>query len=137
MRQTIRHVLRTACVLLAVSGTSLRAQDVAVSEGWVALPPDGASDTTAFAVVKNPSMYDVYIVSATSDVAESVELRDDDTSVPELTVPAYGSLTMSADGPHLRLVGLKRALEDDESITLTLVTDGSVRLRVSAVVRAE
>ena len=77
-------------------------------------------------------MYDVYLVSAASDVAGKVEFRKtgdgEAKAVPELTVPAYGKLTMGPDGVHLLLVELKRPLQEDESVPLTLTTDGNVKL---------
>ena len=45
------------------------------SEGWVQLPADGETSASAFVVVRNPGMYDVYLVSGSSEVAAKVELR--------------------------------------------------------------
>ena len=82
-----------------------------------------------------------YLVSAASDVAGKVEFRKtgdgEAKAVPELTVPAYGKLTMGPDGVHLLLVELKRPLQEDESVPLTLTTDGNVKLGIQAVVRKE
>ena len=86
-------------------------------------------------------MYDFYLVSAASDVAGKVEFRktgdDEAKAVPNLTVPAYGKLSMGPDSVHLLLVDLKRPLQEDESVPLTLTTDDSVKLRIQAVVRKE
>lgn len=116
-------------------------QDVTVSDGWIQLPPEGASTARAFVQVKNPTMYDIYLVSADSDVAGKVEFRrateDEAQTLPEITVPAYGSVSMGPAGVHLELLDLKRALSEDENISLTLTTDGSLKLEVQAVVRTE
>ena len=86
-------------------------------------------------------MYDIYLVSAVSDVAGKVEFRKsgdgEAKAVAELTVPAYGKLTLRPEGVHLLLVDLKRPLQEDESVPLTLTTDGNVKLRIQAVVRKE
>lgn len=113
-------------------------QEVSVSDASVELPGSEESSTRAFVVVKNPTMYDVYIVAAAAaDVASSVELKNGDDGVKEMTVSAYGTLRMKSDGAHLVLTGLKRELDDGESISLTLTTDGNVKLKTQAVVREE
>lgn len=130
-----------AMTLAAGAHLSARGQDVTAKEGWVALPAAGETTASAFAVIRNPTMYDIYLVSAVSDVAGRVEFRKrsdgEAKAVAELTVPAYGKLTMGADGVHLLLVDLKRPLQEDESVPLTLTTDGNVKLRIQAVVRKE
>ena len=145
MRQIMSGVfgLGVAVTMTLVAGAHLRAQgqEVTVAEGWVKLPPAGETTASAFVVVGNPTMYDVYLVSAASNVAGKVEFRKpgdgEAKAARELTVPAYGKLTMRPDGVHLLLVDLKRLLQEDESVPLTLTTDGNVKLRIQAVVRKE
>lgn len=129
-------VLGVSVALCAVSAQEKRPE---ASEGWVQLPAEGEMGAQAFAVVRNPTMYDVYVVSASSEVAGKVELRDgaDGAAARELTVPAYGKLTMKADGAHVMLLDLERALVADESIRLILTTDGGDKLRIDAKVRKE
>ena len=55
--------------------------------------------------------------------------------IKEAVVPAYDSLTMTPNGPHLWLTDLKRPLKAGDTITLTLVTDGGVALETKAAVR--
>jgi copper(I)-binding protein len=124
-------------MLLAAAPASTQDGDPKASEGWVMLPPEGETSARAFAVVRNPGMYDAYLVSASSEVAGKVELKNGDDAAKELTVPAYGKLTMSPEGAHLVLVDLERPLEEGESIPLKLVTDSNVELLVDAVVRTE
>lgn len=124
-------------VLLAAATVLAQDDDPKASEAWVKLPSEGETSASVYAVVRNPGMYDVYLVSATSEVAGKVELKDGGDGAKELTVPAYGKLTMKADGAHLVLIDLKRALEAGERVPLTITTDSSVKLRVRAVVRTE
>lgn len=130
-------VVGVAVVLGA--GVGVAQQDgVSASKGWVKLPTVGETTAAAFAVVNNPTMYDVYLVSATTDVAEKVEFRQTpDQSLKELTVPAYGAVAMGADGVHLLLTDLKRPLEENEHVSLTLETSDGITMTVSAVVRKE
>ena len=103
-----------------------------------------ASDATAvvagatasvYVVINNPTMYDIYVMSATSDAAAKVELYSADKPVDNMTVAAYGSLTLKAGGMCLRLSDMKRELKAGESITVTMMTDGGVAIAATAVVK--
>jgi copper(I)-binding protein len=88
------------------------------------------------ATLNNPSMYDVYIVSGKSDIAETIELMDGDKKVESFTVPAYGSFEMQPAKQRIRVSGLKRQLKAGEELTLTLETDGGASIAVTAVVKS-
>ena len=136
-------VLIAAGVLALVSAfaTPVAAQDKqgSVSSGWVKLPAAGATSTDAYATVENPTMYAFYVLSATSDVAGSVEIRQTgkDAALDEVTVPAYGSLAMDAKGIHLLLKDLKKPLAEGDTVNLTVVTELGTRLSVQATVKKE
>jgi len=138
-----RIVALTGVIVVVGAVLSLTAAQGAVSaaDGWIELPEPGATSTSAFVVVKNPTMYDVYIMSATTEVAGSIEFRasgaEDAPAVNQLTIPAYGSVFMASNGAHLVLKDLTRPLEEGETIQLTLVTEGGVRMEVAAPVRRE
>jgi copper(I)-binding protein len=135
----------TAAVLLTPLASASAAADqksIAASEGWVKLPGAGDTSATAYVVIDNPTMYDIYIVSAAADVAAAVEFRQktaaaDTTahSVKEVPAPAYAKLELTSDGAHLVLRNLKRALKEGEIVTLTFTTDGGLVLQAPAVVR--
>jgi copper(I)-binding protein len=126
-------------VMLLVTGSvSAQGQSPKITGGWVELPSGGEASASAFAVIQNPTMYDVYLVSAASEVAGKVELREGDSDErKEPVIPAYGKLTMKPDGTHIVLMDLKRPLEEGESIPMTITTDSSLKLRFKAVVRKE
>lgn len=108
---------------------------------WIPAPAAGATSAVAYVVVNNPTMYDIYITAASSDAAASVELRAPGTGggepavVKEFAVPAYGSTAAEATAPHLRLVGVTRAIKAGDTVALTLLTDGGVTLKVAATVK--
>jgi copper(I)-binding protein len=125
-------------MLLGAASGSAQDDNPKASEGWVKLSSEGETSASAFALVQNPSMYDVYLVSAASEVAGKVELRQGSDKEPkELMVAAYGKLTMKPDGAHVVLMDLKRPLEEGESIPITITTDSSLKIRFNAVVRKE
>ena len=112
-------------------------QDPSLSSGWVSLPADGATTARASVVVVNPTMYSFYVTKASSDVSGSVELRQaaKDAAVEFVTVPAYGSLDMDAEGAYLLLKGLKKPLAAGDKVKLTVLTDGGIELSVEATVK--
>ena len=132
-----------AAVLITVLGATVaiaHQKSVSVSEGRIALPAAGETATAAFVVVDNPTMYDVYLVSASTDVAKEVQFREAAPGAAakqkqEVTAPAYEKVEMKADGLHLWLVDLKRPLKAGETIPILLTTDNGITLNVSAVVR--
>lgn len=126
-------------VVLASIALGAQEKAVTASAGWVAEPAAGATTASAFLQIENPTMYDVYIVSAAADVAGSVELHEQaggaSKATKELTVPAFGSLELKPDAAHLVLKALTRPLKKGETVNLTVKTDGGVTLKVPATVR--
>jgi copper(I)-binding protein len=117
---------------------------VAASEGRVKLPAAGQTQAMAFVAIENPTMYGIYVTSASSDAAGKVELRDASQGgdgrlkpVEFISVPAYESVDMGPNGPHLMLLDLKRALKEGDRVSLALKTDNAGTLEVAAVVRKE
>ena len=129
-------VFRVAMLLLFVTGGVAATQKpIAATDAWIKLSGDRAQTAPAFAVVDNPTMYDVYLVGASSDVAEQVEFRDKDKEVREVTAPAYGKVELTASGVHMVLTGLKRPLKVGETIAITFTTDSGVTLTAQALVK--
>ncbi len=108
---------------------------ITASDAWVG---EAAAGGTAVAglTLTNPTMYDIYVVAATSDAAGKVELREGDKAVKHITVPSFGFVELKAAGPHMVLMDLKRALKAGENVTLTVETDGGVTVVTTAVVKA-
>jgi hypothetical protein len=141
-RDGIRAVALVAVVgTLTVGPTTVSAQQkpVTAADGWVKAPAPGETTAAAFALIRNPTMYDIYVTAAASDAAGSVELRQAAPGTPgkavkEITVPAYESLALGPAGMHLLLKDLKKPLKPGETVGLTLTTDQGV-LKVAAVVK--
>jgi hypothetical protein len=147
---------RTACaaaaIVAALSVTSLsspfgapaQGKLVAASESWVKLPAAGQTQALAFVAIENPTMYGIYVTSASTDAAAKVELRDGSQAgdarvkpVEFISVPAYESVVMGPNGPHLMLLDLRRALKEGDKVSLALETDNAGTLEVAAIVRKE
>ena len=126
------NILRTALVTLLLSLPILAQQAPTASDASVV-----TADATAsvYLTVNNPTMYDIYEMSATSDAAGKVELLSGDKPVESMTVAAYGSLTLKSGGMFLRLLDLKRALKAGDKVTVTMVTDGGIEITATATVK--
>lgn len=130
-------ILRTSMAWLVVLSATLSAGQPAPSaaDGWIAAPAAGATSAAAYMTVQNPTMYDIYLVSATSDVAGKIEFRQGDKPAKEITVPSFGSLELKPGEASMMLMDLKRPLKAGEMIDLTVRTDGGISLKISAVVK--
>lgn len=95
---------------------------------------DGAA--LIYATINNPSMYDVFVVSAKSDAAKKVELLVKDKPATSLTVPAYGSLELKRGETRIRMTDLARELKAGDELKVTLETDGGASIEIAAVIKA-
>jgi copper(I)-binding protein len=133
-----KTVVVFACAIV-LSASLLAQKTLSTSKAWVKMPAPGETTAIAFVVVNNPTMYDVYLVSAATDAAERVQFQrvvDAKMQIVEaITAPAYGSVELKPDGVQIRLINLKRALNIGDRITLTLTTDGGEDIEVEAEVR--
>ena len=119
--------------LLVALSLALLQPTTTATDAWAVV---GGGAAAVLATFNNPSMYDVYIVSGKSDIAETIELVDGDKKVESFTVPAYGSFEMQPGKQRFRLSGLKRQFKAGEELKLTLETDGGATIAVAAVVKS-
>ena len=147
-----KSLVRTGTVIVALTLAAVAGAPGVVAQpptpsavsAWIATPPAGATSATAYVELNNPTMYDIYITSATAaGTAGKVELRAaaaagaEPAVVAEFPVPAYGSTSAAPGAPHLRLLELAKPLKAGDTVALALTTnDGSV-LKVAAPVRAQ
>ena len=139
-KQFLRTCLTQLCLVLAVGAAAAAVQAVvSASDGVVTLPTAGATSAVVAGSIQNPTMYDIYVVSASTDVAGGVEFRDVQAGqlkpVKEFTVASFGSIDLKADGTHLLLMDLKRPLREGETVEVTIRTDGGIVLKLAATVR--
>jgi len=132
-------VAAVAAVLLGVPAQA-RQKSVSAAAAWVKVPDAGANIALAFAALDNPTMYDAYVMSASSDASEGVEFRDaqENASSPRvvksLTIPAYGELRMKPDGLHLALLRVTRPLKAGDTVVLTFTDDVGQKFEARATV---
>ena len=132
--------LRTAIVVaLLVLPLHAQGKDPVASDPAAALVTGGVA---VYATLSNPTMYDAYVQSGTSD-AGKVELREADPSTApgatkatsNITIPSFGSVELKAGGPFVLVTDLKGQPKAGETIKVTLNTDGGVAIAIAAVVK--
>jgi periplasmic copper chaperone A len=133
----VRNIAAAAALLMTAEVAAQA--PISASGGWVMAPAAGATSTSAYAVIENPSMYEIYVVGVTSDASASAEVADGPAeatkAVKELAVPAYGRAELKPGGTHIRLKELKKPLKPGDSVELTLTTDSGTILKVTAPVK--
>lgn len=102
-------------------------------------PANGA----VYATIRNEGASGDALVSATSSVAEKVELHEVKNEagvmamrpIDKLEVPAGGLVEMKPGGYHIMLLGLKRELNPGDSVPVTLTFQKAAPVSVTATVR--
>lgn len=124
--------LRTAIVFTLLNLTLLaQGKNPDASDVSAAIVPGGVA---VYAMLTNPTMYDAYVQSGTSD-AGKVELREGEKATSNITIPAYGSVELKAGGPFVLVSELKSPPKAGDPINLKLMTDGGVAIAIGAVVK--
>lgn len=139
-------VLARAAILaaLALFHAAVPAQEftvgnVTIVEPWSRALPPNAPNGAAYFRVENRGGESDRIVSARTDIAESVEIHTHEMDggmmkmrrVESVEVPAGGEARFKPHGLHLMLFGLKEPLAGGTSYALTVVLEKAGELDVS------
>ncbi len=142
-------VVLTACGAWTPAGSQIRAQDV-WSRPAVTMPEGemdsahGMSGTGAvFMTLVNDGLEDDRLLSAQTDVAETVEIHqttmEDEVmkmqQVAAIEVPGGGQVVLEPGGYHVMLIGLHDDLVEGDRFSVTLTFEKSGVLVVEAQVR--
>lgn len=120
------------------------AKGVMAHDAWVRLVPPVAKNSAAYMELKNTGDEILQVESASSPVAEVVEVHQTSmvdgvmrmSEVKGLQVPVDGNVQLKPGGYHIMLIKLKSPLKKDQAVPLTLkFTTGQV-LTVNARVKA-
>lgn len=113
---------------------------------WVRRAPalkDMASNTAAYVTIVNAGREPDTLLSATADVAKSVEIHETRNMsgmmmmepVARIAVPPAARVELKPGGYHLMLIGLERALGPGQTVTLTLVFERAGAITARAAVK--
>lgn len=125
-----RFPLFTAAAAALFAAMPALAQDILVQDAYARTSGMMAKAGAAFMVIENHAATDDRLVSAASDIAARVELHTHKAGadgvmqmvhVPEgFVIPAHGSHALARGGDHVMFLGLKQALQDGQTVTVTL-----------------
>lgn len=112
-----------------------------VGMGWVRAVPPNAKTSAAYMHIMTKDMQPDMLLSASSDVAENVELHNVTTDeAGMMMMRPVESIPVSSDTPtmlkpgsyHIMLIGLKAPLEEGQMVDLTLnfKTAGEVKITI-------
>lgn len=132
-------VLGSSVGLLGKESRPPAQKDPTASDSSAAIVGGGVA---VYATLTNPTMYEAYVQSGTSD-AGTVELREGDPSTAlgaskptsNITIPSFGAVDLKAGGPFVLVSELKNQLKAGDTIKVTLQTDGGVAIAIAAIVK--
>lgn len=139
-------MISTALFAIFLAAPAL-AGDITVSDPFARASAGKAQVGAAFMTLKNGSVSDDTLLSASSPVADNAELHNHIMEgdvmrmreVKSIDVPAGGMVALQPGGLHVMLIGLKQPLRQGEvfPLTLTFAKAGVVTVEVPVKAAAE
>jgi hypothetical protein len=134
--------IRSIALLAGLALTGLAHAEVTVKEPWVRATVAQQKASGAFMTLTSTS--DVKLVSASSPVAETVEVHEmaieNDVmkmrAVSAIPLPAGKPVELKPGGYHVMLMGLKQPLQAGDTVPVTLVIEDKNQKRESIEVQA-
>lgn len=131
-----------AATALTLAAFPAFAEGIMISDAYARTSGAMAKSGAAFMVIENHAASDDRLISASSDVAQKVELHTHKAGadgvmqmveVPEgFAVPAHGSHALARGGDHVMFLGLTRPLAQGDvvAVTLTFEKAGAVVVEI-------
>lgn len=132
----ISLVLLTACNSGEKTQTATKSADaISIEAPYIRAMPPGQAVTAMFLTLQNNSDTDRFLVAATGDISEKIELHEHIHAdggmmkmreVPEIAIPKHEQTALKPGGYHIMLIGLKKDLQVGEKVSFDLqFKDGS------------
>jgi periplasmic copper chaperone A len=124
---------------MTITGSVLAAPSMDVTGGWIREAPPTSRVLAAYMQINNLTDTDFTVTGISSPDFGAAELHRTDiesgvarmSPVPELTIPAAGSVQLEPGGLHLMLFDPVRSLQQGDSVTLVLHRSDGVCLTLS------
>lgn len=124
---------------LFIAGSTLAAPTMDITDSWVREAPPASRVLAAYMQIINLTDSDLSITGITSPDFEAVELHrtvvEDGVArmlpVPDVTVPAGGSIMLEPGGLHLMLFDPLRPLQQGDRVTLVLHRSDAICITLS------
>lgn len=132
-------------LLMNASIWASAASDIVVSEAWVRWVPPVSEGSAAYFNLQNQGAKDRVLVSVTADIAKTVEMHKVVSGhgvskmipVEYFQVAGAGKLELEPGGRHLMLIGLKKPLQEEDTVNMTLEFDDGEKVTVPFSVKRE
>ncbi len=116
---------------------------VLIRDGWVQEGPPSQKITAAYMVIENQTNADIALRSASTEVAETVELHKMELvdgmmnmhRVETIDIPAGGTAELKPGGYHLMVIGLRKELKEGDKVKITLEFSGDLRRTITIPVK--
>ncbi len=128
--------------ILAACAPAAASNGITVSDAWVRAP---GANGGAFMVIQNGGAEADRLLSASSDVAQKVEVHEmkmenDVMMMREveggIEIPARGKVELKPGGYHVMLINLNQELKPGEKVTITLNFEKAGAVTIQAEVKA-
>ena len=124
---------------LFIAGSTLAAPTMDITDSWVREAPPASRVLAAYRQIINLTDSDLSVTGITSPDFEAAELHrtvvEDGVArmlpVPDLTVPAGGSIMLEPGGLHLMLFDPVRPLQQGDTVTLVLHRSDAICITLS------
>lgn len=138
----ILHLVGMAVLLLVLVVSMARGADMSVKSAWFRVLPMGLPSAGYFTVT-NGTTRDMILTGAQSDVCRQLTLHKTDTTgglcrmidLPEVDVPALGSVAFAPGSYHLMCMGLNSRIKPGMAIDVILQFKDGSRLPARFAVR--
>lgn len=138
--KTFYSLLFTGLLLLS---TQVFASLLSVEDAYVRATPPNSKNSAAFMVIKNTGKQEVKLLSASSDIAERVELHTHTKvegmmkmrQVEEIMIKGESSVSLQPGGYHVMFLNLKQPLAEGQSVALSLYFDNGEQIRLDAPIK--
>lgn len=126
-------------LLMVIAGSVVAAPTMDITDSWVREAPPTSRVLAAYMQISNLTDSDLTITGITSPDFEAVDLHrtvvEDGVAqmrpVPELTIPAAGSISLEPGGLHLMLFDPVRPLQQGDSVALVLHRSDDICITLS------
>jgi copper(I)-binding protein len=118
-------------------------KNIVVNHVWIRAMPPSTKNTAAYMTIENRTGVNLFLRSASSTVAQTVEIHRMEQigdmmamkKVDSLLIPAGKLVVLKPNGFHLMVIHLLRPLKEGETIPIVLYFTGGNHIVVNAVVR--
>jgi copper(I)-binding protein len=119
------------------------AKDLVIRDGWIQEGPPSQKITAAYMVIENHGDADISLESASSQIAQVIELHKMELTdgmmkmrrVGSIKIPAGGIVELKPGGYHLMVIGLNKELKDGDVVSITLQFNNDLHKSISIPVR--